>query len=279
MRMLVKIRYFLIVVGITLFPVSVSANAGIGYFMVALPLVVFALIPAVPLEGFVLRAVLGLRLQYAFLLSLGANGRSTLYGFLLAIIIDIVLMSVTGSAGPEPTKAVATAMLAPFFLYSWWIEHRVIARRKTDLSRYQVATATGVANLLSYTGMLIFIWTTAFLPERPTMPARVQLSEAVKGASSIKADITDFWQQNNRFPADVSELDDVLYGDADFSIALGKEGRVLVQIHMPDEPLVDNKELVLTPLPDTASPGDSRLRWKCSSEEISPRFLPARCRS
>ena len=126
--------------------------------------------------------------------------------------------------------------------------------------------------------MLIFIWTTAVLPERPEMPARMQLYKAVQAVSSLKADLIDFWEKNNRFPADISELGDAISEQTAFSLILGKEGRIIVKIHMSEEPLVDNKELVLTPLPGTASPGDPRLRWKCSSDDISPRFLPVRCR-
>ncbi len=268
-----------IAAGITVYPMSVSANAGIGFFMLAIPLVVLALIPAVILEGLVLSAILRLRKKQAFSLSLSANIRSTLYGFVLGIAIDFILVAGTGSAGPEPTKWAASVMLVPFFLFSWWIEHRVVARRETDIPRRKVVAATGAANVLSYAGMLIFIWSTTLLPERPTMFARMQISGIVSEASSVQNAVTEFWEQNNRFPVDTKELGVAIPEHTAFSIALEKKGRVLVQIRMPNEPLVDNKYVILTPMPDTASSSDGRLKWKCGSEGIPLRYLPHQCRS
>lgn len=272
-------RYLTLAAGITVLPMSVSANAGIGYFMPALPIVVLALIPAILLEAVVLRIALGLRPKRAFLLSLSANSRSTLYGFILGVVIDLALVAGTGSAGPEPTKGLATAMLVPFFLLSWWIEYRVISRWSADFSKHRVSAVTGMANVLSYVGMLVFLWVSSILPERSTMAVRLQINEALYGASSIKMAIAKFWKQNNRYPENISELGIVFSKHTAFSITLGNRGRILVHIFIPSEPLVNTKQLIITPLPDSESYDNRGLQWECRSENIPYSFLPRQCRS
>lgn len=269
----VSLRSRVAVAAIALMPTLAFANAGIGYFMIALPIVVLALIPAIPLEALVLQAILRLSLQRALSLSLWANLQSTFIGLVLGIAIDVLLMAGTGSAGPEPTKGAATAMLVPLFLFSWWIEHRAIRRRATDLPGRRVALATGAANLLSYAAMLAFVWTTAFLPERSTMSTRAQVSEAVLAASGMKSSIAEFWERNKRFPTDSRELGSMPLESKTFRVTVESGGRISVQILMLRDPDIDGKRIILTPVP-----GDGELRWNCSAPDIPPRLLPSACR-
>lgn len=257
-----------------LVPALAFANAGIGYFMLALPIVVAALIPAIPLEALVLKAMLRLPLRRALSLSLWANLRSTLIGVVLGIAIDLLLVAGTGSAGPEPTKGAATAMLAPLFLLSWWIEHRAILRRAADLPRGGVALASGAANLLSYAAMLAFVWMTGFLPKRGTMSTRARLSEALLAATGAKTSVTEFWERNKRLPVDEREAGLAPLKSKDFRVTVESGGSISVQILMPREPDVNGKRIVLTPVPEGAG-----LRWACRAPEIPPRLLPVSCRA
>jgi hypothetical protein len=105
-----------------LMPTVALANAGIGYFMIALPIVVVALIPAVPLEGLILRPILRVPMRRAMVIALRANIRSTLWGIALGVGADLLLISSSGSAGPEPTKGFLTKAAHAFsvlFIEAW----------------------------------------------------------------------------------------------------------------------------------------------------------------
>ena len=262
---------------IVLSPSPALANAGIGFFMVGLPFVLLALVPAIPLEALVLAAILRVDYRRALSYSWRANVRSTIYGLGLGIAFDIAMMAGTGSSGPEPTKAVATTVLIFMYFFSWWIEHRAIARLATEFSKSRIALATGAANLLSYTAMVVLVWVTAIYPERGAMTTRARVYEAMLASSGIKSAITEYWEANKRLPPDARGLEGALPESGKYRVAVNTGGRISVLIVMPDQPDIDGKHIVFTPIPDV-SPGVEALRWECSAPEIKPKYLPATCR-
>jgi hypothetical protein len=84
-------------------PGSALANSGVGYFLPAAPLAVVALVPAVLLEAVVLAFILRLSGRRALWISLRANLRSTIVGVVLAIVVDLALVTVRApSSSPLP---------------------------------------------------------------------------------------------------------------------------------------------------------------------------------
>jgi hypothetical protein len=258
---------------LALAPATALANAGIGYFMLAMPLVGVALVPAILLEAPVLRRVLRLSWRRALWLSFVANSLSTLYGLILGIAFDFLMAMGTGSAGPPPTRVGAVIMLVPWFFLSWWIELKLIARRMPDAPRATVRRATGVANLATYALMLAAALVTPLYPTHDPMLARARVHEAILAATPLRESVGEFWAVQKRFPKDLRELNFTPPAQARFNIALGNAGQVAVQIQRAGNPAIDGKWIQITPQPDGPS-----LKWTCSSPDLDRRILPANCR-
>ena len=258
---------------LALVPALAHANAGIGYFMIALPVVVIALVPAVPLEAAVLKPILQVPWRRAFPLSLGANIRSTLWGFALAIAVDVVLIGAGGSAGPEPTAGAAIVMLVPFFFLSWWIEHRAVARKAAEIGARRVAAATGAANALSYAGMIVFV--ALAYPKEGAMNPRAQISEGLLAASAFRTEVTERWSADKKFPVPGAPGFAPVVKPR-YRVSLESGGRIVVRFTTPGSPPLDGKRIVLTPVLDSS--GAEIARWQCGSPDIERRFLPGSCR-
>lgn len=268
------LRLVALAIALSLIPRLAWANAGIGYFMLALPIIVMALLPAILLEACVLAPTLAVPLRRALMLSFGANVRSTLWGLGLGIVIDGVLLGTSDSAGPAPTKAAATAMLVPLFFFSWWIEYRAIMRRATDVSRARITVGTGTANVLSYAAMIAFVWTSSYLPEHDPMMGRAYVSEALSLGSALETPVEEFWVQHQRFPVDIRELGhEPITSKRVAAIELRQKGVVAV-ILKRSEYFPDGGEITLAPMEDPAA---KTLSWKCRST-LSPKLLPNFCR-
>lgn len=252
-------------------PAFAQANAGIGYFLMVLPIALAAFVPVVPVEALVIAGMLRLPFRQAFVLSLRANLRSTLWGLVLGVGIDLVLIGLGGSAGPEPTRSVATVILVPLFLLSWRIEHLSIVRNAPGIPAPGILLATGVANLLSYAAMIAAAW--MLFPATGTMSARPAVDQAVASASELRVAISEFHAQHDRFPTDLAELN-LKPASKVAEISLEKEGRVHVRIVLPAVAAVHGKVVILTPSPSAAG----QIHWHCGSTEIEPRFLPLSCR-
>jgi len=256
---------------VLLAPGSAHANAGIGYFLVVLPVVLAAFVPVVPLEALVIARMLRLPFRRALTLSLRANIRSTLWGLGLGAAVDLVLIGLSGSAGPEPTRALAAVMLMPLFLLSWRVEHGSILRNSPQSPPRRVAFATGLANFLSYAAMIAAAW--AMLPATSSMSARPGVAQAIAAASEVRAAVSEFHAQHGRFPAGLAELG--VKPDSKLAqISLEKDGRVSVRMVLPAVEAVHGKRVILTPAPNAAGGYD----WHCASQEIDARFLPLSCR-
>jgi type IV pilus assembly protein PilA len=258
-------------------PVAAHANAGIGFFMIAVPFIVVALLPAVLLEAGVLWRLLPVTPRRALGLSLSANLRSSIWGVFLAIGVDLAFFGLSGSAGPEPTKAMGIAALVPLFFLTWRIEHRAVLRLEPDLSRARVALATGAANLLTYALMIAVIVLTPVLPEYPTMPVRARVGEVLVLAGGARSAVNDYYESKGRLPQNG--------GEAGFSESAANWGPYVSAIEIRERGVVvitlakhDNwpagSEIRLTPAPDADA---KKLSWKCRST-LPPKVLPSFCR-
>lgn len=266
----IQIHFLLLAVAMAMIPSMAFANVGIGYFMLALPIVLVALIPAIPLEALVLKAILQVPMRKAFSLSLWANIRSTIYGLILGIVFDFILIAGTGGFGPEPTKSSVTTMLIPFLLFSWWIEHRAVKRLAKEFSGHRIAFATGVANILTYAAMFAFVWSTTLIPLQGRTYTKIQVGEAIGATSGLRVTVEEFWQQNNRFPANAGEIEIAIPEHKYFRINLEPESHISIQFLMPKEPTIDGKHLTFIPMLN--SPDDGELRWECRAPDI-PQYL------
>ncbi len=266
-------RFLLFAVGV-LVPALAHANAGIGYFTLAVPLVLVALAPAVFIEAGVIQLVLKTAYRRALSLSWWANLRSTLWGVGLGIAGDVVLVVLTGSPGPEPTRSLALLMLVPFFLLSWRIEMRAVSRLAPEASPGKVLLATGAANAITYAAMAA--GAVAMYPADGSYQSRARVSEALLAGTVARTSVTEFWQTNERFPKDAAEAGLPGAGDSRYQVALLPEGRIEVRINL-DNAALRGKRLVLAPKAVDGKP--DALEWTCRSPDIEPRYLPSNCRS
>ena len=268
---MIRIAAFLLAMA----PGAALANAGVGYFTVAVPLVGLALVPAVLVEAPLLRFFLKVPLRRALALSFAANLLSALFGLVLGIAFDLILGMATGSSGFPPTRGGASAALVPWYFLSWGIEHSVIAKRLRETPKPVVRRATGWANLVTYLLMLVAALASPLFPARDSSLDRARLSEAVLEAGELRSQVTDFWSIHKRFPTDQRELGHSPPAGRRFIAALEKDGRIIVTVQGIGNPALDGRRIELNPQRDDSSGG---LRWICSSPDIEPRYLPASCR-
>jgi type IV pilus assembly protein PilA len=258
-------------------PAAAHANAGIGYFMIAVPFIVVALLPAVLLEAGVLWRMLPVAPRRALRLSFSANLRSSIWGVFLAIGIDLVFFGLSESAGPEPTKASAIAALLPLFFLTWRIEHRAVLRLEPDLPRARVALATGAANLLTYALMIAVIMLTPVLPEYPTMPVRARVSEALVLARGARSAVNDYYESKGQLPQSSGEAGysetTANWGSLVSTIEVREQGVVVITLAKHDN-WPAGSEIRLTPAADADA---KKLGWKCRST-LPPKYLPPNCR-
>ena len=160
------------------------ADAGLPMIFIVMPVMGIAFVPVVLLEAFILLKRLHLSWKKAFNASLISNVVSTVAGIPLTWLACVILeMVVTGgkafgvrtlwqkflssvvqspwlvpyndSSWQIPTAL--AALLIPFFFVSWWIEY-VTARKflsREDIARERILKAELVANLLSYSFLLL----------------------------------------------------------------------------------------------------------------------------
>jgi len=256
---------------------SAYANSGIGFLLLGQTLMVLALLPVIPIEAFVLSFVLGIPIGRALTLSFVANLASTFIGAVIALGVDALLMMSTGSAGPEPTKLSASLVLLPCIVLSWLIEYRSIAKRAKEFSSSQVRNATGLANLISSAGLIVFVWSSASgLSETGEMSPRVAVSEGLALASGVKAEIQEFYLEHRRLPDDARALK-MGPPSTKYELTVHPGGRVQVKFNRPDLPDIHDKHVILAPTIESGY--GFQMRWTCSSPNIeNQRVLPADCR-
>ena len=254
----------------------VWANAGIGYFMLALPVIVVAFPVAILLEAFVIAPMLAVSIKRALQLSFGANLRSTLWGVGLGVAIDIVLVMTTGSAGPAPVAIAATVMLVPFFFLSWWIEHRAILRREVGAANARVATSTGMANLLSYAAMGACTW--AIFPAHDPSISRAQVREAVSLMDGMKTPLTAYFEEFKKWPDSLARPGVVTTGKYTQSVAISKGAGGTGEIELSATMKSEDLDPAIAGRTVRALSRDQGKSWTCIPGTLEPRYLPGNCR-
>lgn len=263
---------------LVLMPEVAEANAGIGFFMVALPLVILALIPAILIEAGMLRLLLPISVGRSLALSLRANGWSTLVGTVLAGGWDLLLIMMLGTSGLEATRWTASIMLLPFLWLSWWVELRVLTRQLASLPVPHLSRVIGVANLVSYGLIAIFVWSTNWLPKHETLRPRVHISHAVSSTAELKRSVEKYYREHRRWPVGMADLSGPLPDCKGCDWMLSPDSRIVLRMVAPDWSEINQRVVVLSP--QVVSVGeDIEIHWGCGSTEISSNMLPGACRN
>ena len=259
-------------------PAIAYANTGVGFFMLGLPLVVAALLPAIWIEALVYQPMLGLEFRPAIKLSTWANLASTLWGVGLAIGADVVLVSVTGSSGPAPTRAAMFTTLLPFLILSWRIERRSVGKRLPDAPPRRVELATGVANLVTYACMALAVAVLGAGTQRAS--ARTTVRTAILSATPLRIEVNNHWRETRTFPRPRAAV--VPFANAPARVELAARGRIVIVVDAPEIARVHGKRIELVPTVVGDGGGGAEkaadLQWTCRAVAIEKRNLPLNCR-
>ena len=187
-------------------PVAI-ANAGVGFFFLAIPVVVLALIPTVIVEALVLMRLLQVSIWRGLFLTTVANLTSTILGVIGSIALDFFLVVGLGSSGLPLETVTAATMLVPFFLFSWWIEYHVIVRCEADKPKERIRKATGLGNLISYILIVAFLFLVIapFVSGYGGYTVRSTVTEGLSLASAGKTAVSEFFARNGRLPINNEE--------------------------------------------------------------------------
>lgn len=256
---------------LALVPALAHANAGIGYFMLALPIAVVALAPAVFVEAAILQPMFKVAYRRALSLSWWANLRSTLWGIGIGVVVDATLIAATGSAGPDPTRGAAIVMLVPLFFLSWSIEARAVRRLAPEFAP-RVRLGTGIANAVTYAGMFAAAW--LVYPEYGYTAARAQITEALVQTEAARQSVSGFWLEHERLPKTAQEARIASVASPRFRLTVAGEGRIDVEILGGHPALVGKRATMSVRAAQKGKP----LEWVCSAPDIEARYLPAGCR-
>jgi glucan phosphoethanolaminetransferase (alkaline phosphatase superfamily) len=245
---------------------SCHANAGIGLFLIVLPLIVLTLPIVVLIETVYLRYRLKLQWPKAFAICLLANIISTLLGLVIGVGFDLTLIFASGSSGYEPTKIAASIVLLPMFYLTLRCEFLVWRWRDKKLVGQGLARALFAAHLLSYAVLFAFVWLhSAFLNEA-TLPVRVRLANQTQSFNPAKDKVADFAALKARLPK-AFELPELPLDDH------GRLSKAVDEVVFPI-----GTRMVLTP----SLQKNNSVRWRCQvqaakSQALDRRYLPWAC--
>lgn len=158
---------------------TILANAGVPMLMLVLPVMVFALVPIILIEGAVLRAREGGSFWRGTLHSGIANTASTIVGVPLTWIVLLVIqlgvdprlpeapgiwdafrwmawMSPGEGDPPWLIPAAALMLQAPFVLASCLIEWLVLAAFRRDVKRGRLLVTAALGNAATYALLALF---------------------------------------------------------------------------------------------------------------------------
>jgi type IV pilus assembly protein PilA len=140
---------------------------------------------------------------------------------------------------------------------------------------------------------IIGILAAVALPAYSDYTKRAKLSEVVLAASACRTTITEVYQSATSSPGQNSWGCESATTASKYvaSIATSTGGVITVTAQGVNEPLIDNKSIVLTPYVDnstamdstasTGSWGKAVYKWVCGpagTNGIAPKFLPGSCR-
>jgi hypothetical protein len=161
---------------LVLMPASAMANAAVPMLVITLPVMVFALVPIILIEMFILKVTVGSTWRRAAFVTSAANAASTFVGVPMAwaafLVIEIVVGYPAGdfniNAGPVIEAIVFAAWLGPderslywmvpfssmvlligYFYVSFGFEKAVVVRLLKDQPRGSIRLAVWRANLIT----------------------------------------------------------------------------------------------------------------------------------
>ena len=204
------------------------------------------------------------------------NVRSTLFGIVIAVVVDIGLIALGGgSMGPAPSRAGLLGSLVPMFFITWWIERRAVVRKYPELPAARSVNAVLAANVLSYAALVAAIIYVPFFKFYDQLGYRDEIYGAVYAAGRWKEGVETYWQKHKRFPerADDLGLGRLEEGRRVRSVKLEPGGRIVLELRFPNEPELDRKRLIYEP----RVVGDF-VQWKCRTPDLPQRYAPYGCR-
>jgi len=246
-------------------PLAASANTGVGFVLITVPLAVLLLVPVIVLEALVLARMLRLAMRPALAHSGWANLASALAGMILGFAIDA-----SGLLGShEPTRDPALLSLIPMFLISWVVEYCVLRARvpRGGLPPRRRGSAALAANAASYALFAVAVFV-QFRPESQYFSAS-RMGEVTNAAGVVKTDVAEYYQTHRRFPPPGPREPTGRYIR---SLLVAEGGRIVVELKGPSD--IAGRTFVYQP----------RLRdgvlvdWACGSD-VPRRYLPAHCRN
>lgn len=248
-------------------PCAVYANAGAGFLMLSIPMLMIGLVPIIVVETPFIARLLGLGFRRSLWVSSCANLASTIAGAVIAIGLDFAMIA-GGSSGLEPSKAVMLLSLLPMFFVTWWLEARVV--RKMEPRSTGARRATLVANLASYA--LLAGSVVALAPGVDRVAARRQMTDVVNRMVLARIEVAEHFASNGSWPPP-ARLDT---GMPQLSALVRRaDGSVVGTLFMPEVDELHRKTLVLTPSVE----GGKITGWKCHSPDgAAPKYLPYICR-
>ena len=278
------LRFAIAVFALGLFAAPAWANSGIGFLIPSLPALIIALVPVIFIEAPVLSAVLRLPIQAGLRLSAAINVRSTLFGIVIALLVDIALMASSGAMGHAPSRAIALVSLVPMFFVTWWIERRAVTRRLAEQSMTRAVLATLAANVLSYGVLVSAIAWHPFFKFYDQMGYRERIYGHIFRANDWKEGVDQYWQTHKRFPeraADIglenSPANRGMPADPQRTgvpiVTLEPRGRLVFELYFPYDPEIDRKRLIYEPRLSGA-----KLDWQCYTPDLPLQYAPSGCR-
>ena len=244
-------------------PVAASANTGVGLLVMAVPITIIGLIPAILVEAPILSRVLQLPGLRGLWISCIANVVSTIVGFVVALVTSFVPVMYG-----EFIRETVLISLVPMFFLTWWIENLVVRRMVVAEKKPLAKRATGIANAFSYVAMMVCV--AILVPSESTVFNRWRLGPALNELGIAKNDVAEDFRIKGAFPAPKS------FTPVDKSVkslVLEPGGRIVATLSFPGRPAGDGRHIVYEPVVI----GGKLTGWKCSSD-IDNKYLPAACR-
>lgn len=117
--------------------------------------------------------------------------------------------------------------------------------------------------------LLIAVFSIPMNPETP----RMMLTEALSLGSAYKVTITEFYEENHRYPenSDLKDYGLPMKGKYVQDIMVGNNGRVVAIMKPGMYKSISGKTFILTPHDDGKT-------WDCGGPDIPVRYLPGVCR-
>jgi type IV pilus assembly protein PilA len=111
------------------------------------------------------------------------------------------------------------------------------------------------------------------IPAYSDYTKRAKVTELVTAASACKASVSEYFQAQGAYPANIDEAGCSAVATAKMgALTLGAAGQITVPSAIPGA--LGNYNLV----PTEAGAGTGVLQWSCMSSTIVAKYLPANCR-